>query len=91
MVAGRNLVGTTTARTLHRGPLSHTNPPVGAGLLAKASCQSIFILVDPPPSRASPLPQGTALLQSNLHFSNVYPLNKSFVQPAQDAKTARTG
>jgi hypothetical protein len=27
----------------------------------------------------------------NVHFSNVAPLNKSFVQPASDAKTASTG
>ncbi|PQP02663.1 hypothetical protein C5612_18940 [Pseudomonas frederiksbergensis] len=33
-------------------------PFVGAGLLAKASCQATSILTVPPPSRASPLPQG---------------------------------
>ncbi|VVP65088.1 hypothetical protein PS918_00032 [Pseudomonas fluorescens] len=32
--------------------------PVGAGLLAKAVCQSTFVLNDALPSRASPLPQG---------------------------------
>ncbi|RBL72678.1 hypothetical protein C3E98_003990 [Pseudomonas sp. MWU13-2625] len=31
---------------------------VGAGLLAKASCQSTSMLNDPPHSRASPLPHG---------------------------------
>ncbi|MEK1844389.1 MAG: metal ABC transporter ATP-binding protein, partial [Pseudomonas sp.] len=35
-----------------------THPPVGAGLPAKAECQSISMLNDTPPSRASPLPQG---------------------------------
>ncbi|KAA8742376.1 hypothetical protein FE275_05040 [Pseudomonas koreensis] len=34
------------------------NAPVGAGLLAKASCQSTSMLNDRPLSRASPLPQG---------------------------------
>ncbi|MGF6327155.1 hypothetical protein ABH909_000033 [Pseudomonas sp. BS3782 TE3695] len=33
-------------------------PPVGAGLLAKAVCQSTEMLNGPAPSRASPLPQG---------------------------------
>ncbi|TNB96528.1 hypothetical protein FHG55_10685 [Pseudomonas jessenii] len=33
-----------------------TTPPVGAGLLAKASCQSLNQSTDPPLSRASPLP-----------------------------------
>jgi hypothetical protein len=44
---------------------SRDNPPentakrtVGAGLLAKASCQSTSMLADRPLSRASPLPQG---------------------------------
>ncbi|KAA8742573.1 hypothetical protein FE275_06070 [Pseudomonas koreensis] len=32
--------------------------PVGAGLLAKALCQTPKILTDTPHSRASPLPQG---------------------------------
>ncbi|RBL70357.1 hypothetical protein C3E98_014925 [Pseudomonas sp. MWU13-2625] len=32
-------------------------PHVGAGLLAKASCQAIDVSTDPPHSRASPLPQ----------------------------------
>ncbi len=31
---------------------------VGAGLLAKALCQTTSPVADPPPSRASPLPQG---------------------------------
>ncbi|APV42865.1 hypothetical protein PFAS1_27460 [Pseudomonas frederiksbergensis] len=39
-------------------PAPGKNPNVGAGLLAKASCQSISMLPDPPLSRASPLPQG---------------------------------
>ncbi|MFB3305888.1 hypothetical protein Q7C20_21850, partial [Pseudomonas sp. AMR01] len=33
------------------------DPNVGAGLLAKAVCQLMDELADPPPSRASPLPQ----------------------------------
>ncbi|MDN3225040.1 metal ABC transporter ATP-binding protein, partial [Pseudomonas nunensis] len=33
-------------------------PTVGAGLLAKAACQSPSISTDPPHSRASSLPQG---------------------------------
>ncbi|AWM92662.1 hypothetical protein DJ564_18525 [Pseudomonas sp. 31-12] len=36
--------------------------PVGAGLLAKTECQSTSSWPDTPPSRASPLPQGGALL-----------------------------
>ncbi|RBL69191.1 hypothetical protein C3E98_022390 [Pseudomonas sp. MWU13-2625] len=34
------------------------DPPVGAGLLANAQCQSTYPLTDPTHSRASPLPQG---------------------------------
>jgi len=34
---------------------------VGAGLLAKAQCQAMMMLNVPPPSRASPLPQGLLL------------------------------
>src|SRR5471032_1584780 len=37
------------AQTLHK-------PPVGAGLLAKALCQSPNLSTEPPPSGASPLP-----------------------------------
>ncbi|PQP02586.1 hypothetical protein C5612_18510 [Pseudomonas frederiksbergensis] len=36
--------------------------PVGAGLLAKAVCQTTSILTVPPSSRASPLPQGLCLI-----------------------------
>ncbi|PCM51695.1 hypothetical protein CP335_01290 [Pseudomonas fluorescens] len=36
----------------------HHYTPVGAGLLAKASCQAPPMLDVPPSSRASPLPQG---------------------------------
>ncbi|OOG83540.1 hypothetical protein B0E42_19365 [Pseudomonas sp. A25(2017)] len=35
----------------------YPNPTVGAGLLAKASVQSVSMLPDTPLSRASPLPQ----------------------------------
>ncbi|QBR29921.1 hypothetical protein E3Z29_04910 [Pseudomonas sp. S150] len=38
--------------------LNQHRSPVGAGLLAKGSCQSTLISFDPPHSRASPLPQG---------------------------------
>ncbi|TWR47184.1 hypothetical protein DA482_00960 [Pseudomonas fluorescens] len=38
--------------------LKHLYPNVGAGLLAKAVCQPMHRSTDPPPSRASPLPQG---------------------------------
>ncbi|RBL72327.1 hypothetical protein C3E98_007210 [Pseudomonas sp. MWU13-2625] len=41
------------------------NPPVGAGLLAKAACQATSALNDPPLSRASPLPLGSALLRTS--------------------------
>jgi hypothetical protein len=36
---------------------SQKQNPVGAGLLAKAQCQSMHMQADPTPSRASPLPQ----------------------------------
>ncbi|WP_209022227.1 hypothetical protein [Pseudomonas fluorescens] len=36
----------------------HPQPPVGAGLPAKAAVLSIPMQTDPPLSRASPLPQG---------------------------------
>ncbi|TPG79008.1 hypothetical protein EAH78_10110 [Pseudomonas arsenicoxydans] len=39
-----------------RFPTGNADPNVGAGLLAKASCQSTSTLNDTPPSRASPLP-----------------------------------
>ncbi|QHF38020.1 hypothetical protein PspS34_06985 [Pseudomonas sp. S34] len=39
---------------------------MGAGLLAKASCQSIPLLPDTPLSRASPLPQGFACFPTGL-------------------------
>ncbi|PMZ76570.1 hypothetical protein C1X65_10425 [Pseudomonas sp. FW305-70] len=39
--------------------------PVGAGLLAKAECQSTSLSTGSPPSRASPLPQGYLLNQIN--------------------------
>src|SRR5690349_7340155 len=39
---------------------------VGAGLLAKASPQSILMLTDPPLSRASPLPQGGDVVVSEM-------------------------
>ncbi|TSD79581.1 hypothetical protein FFI16_025140 [Pseudomonas sp. KBS0710] len=38
---------------------------VGAGLLAKAECQSPNVLADPPHSRASPLPQLFCVSQLN--------------------------
>ncbi|PSL95017.1 hypothetical protein C7U57_04245 [Pseudomonas sp. R9.37] len=34
----------------------YTTVKVGAGLLAKAACQLMNVLADPPYSRASPLP-----------------------------------
>jgi hypothetical protein len=37
-------------------------PPVGAGLLAKAVCQSTEMLNGPAPSRAGPLPQGLVFI-----------------------------
>ncbi|TFY88481.1 hypothetical protein DYL59_15510 [Pseudomonas kairouanensis] len=37
---------------------THCKSPEGAGLLAKARCQSLHMLTDTPLSRASPLPQG---------------------------------
>jgi len=40
------------------GFYKHRNPLVGAGLLAKAVCQSTKMLNETPLSRASPLPQG---------------------------------
>ncbi|POA27156.1 hypothetical protein C1894_07195 [Pseudomonas sp. FW305-3-2-15-E-TSA2] len=39
---------------------------MGAGLLAKASCQAIQISTDPPLSRASPLPQGSPVFNELL-------------------------
>ncbi|RYM38655.1 hypothetical protein EVS84_23245 [Pseudomonas koreensis] len=36
--------------------IAHHKAPVGASLLAKASCQAILISTDPPLSRASSLP-----------------------------------
>ncbi|TPG78498.1 hypothetical protein EAH78_13120 [Pseudomonas arsenicoxydans] len=44
----------TPGQKLNDGGLR--SPPVGAGLLAKAVCQSIFMLNGTPLSRASPLP-----------------------------------
>ncbi|TBN33713.1 hypothetical protein EYC95_27855 [Pseudomonas sp. BGI-2] len=38
-----------------------TTPNVGAGLLAKASCQTTLMSTDTTPSRASPLPQETVI------------------------------
>ncbi|TLG91549.1 metal ABC transporter ATP-binding protein, partial [Pseudomonas edaphica] len=38
--------------------MTNTTPNVGAGLPAIAVCQSLDLFTDPPPSRASPLPQG---------------------------------
>ncbi|QJP98627.1 hypothetical protein C6Y56_21690 [Pseudomonas fluorescens] len=40
----------------NRAATAYTEISVGAGLLAKADCQSTFSLSDPPLSRASPLP-----------------------------------
>ena len=40
---------------------ANTAPTVGAGLLAKAVCQSLKRVADLPPSRASPLPQLTCI------------------------------
>ncbi|TNB93030.1 hypothetical protein FHG55_22340 [Pseudomonas jessenii] len=46
------------ARKPHKNSNHNPIKTVGAGLLAKAVCQSLYIPTDPPLSRASPLPQG---------------------------------
>ncbi|AWM93386.1 hypothetical protein DJ564_22690 [Pseudomonas sp. 31-12] len=52
--AFQGIVGVAEAST---GSCAWQRSTVGAGLLAKASCQSTSALTDTPPSRASPLPQ----------------------------------
>ncbi|QHG21978.1 hypothetical protein GDV60_03590 [Pseudomonas sp. DTU12.1] len=42
---------------------------VGAGLLAKAADQSVDILTDTPPSRASPLPHWRALIRRRRSYN----------------------
>ncbi|THF26778.1 hypothetical protein E5170_25720 [Pseudomonas atacamensis] len=37
--------------------IAHHKAPVGASLLAKASCQATLLLTEPPLSRAGSLPQ----------------------------------
>ncbi|RBB97238.1 hypothetical protein C3E97_028535 [Pseudomonas sp. MWU12-2115] len=48
----------TPCRSLYFGKRHGSN--VGAGLLAKRPCQPTCLLNDPPLSRASPLPPGSA-------------------------------
>ncbi|TBN44245.1 hypothetical protein EYC95_16515 [Pseudomonas sp. BGI-2] len=50
--------------------------PVGAGLLAKAVVQSTSMLNDPPPSRASPLPQGSIVMMSPYSTQKPSPIKK---------------
>jgi len=46
----------------------YPQPPVGAGLLAKAAVLSIPMQADPPLSRASPLPQGIRGVRMDCEF-----------------------
>ncbi|AWM94333.1 hypothetical protein DJ564_27915 [Pseudomonas sp. 31-12] len=50
-------------RRVAKGFKPDTKTNVGAGLLAKAAGQSTSSLNDPPRSRASPLPQGIAIMR----------------------------
>ena len=49
--------GVHVERALTRSK-QHRKTNVGAGLLAKAVYQSMYLVTDTPPSRASPLPHG---------------------------------
>ncbi|POA44705.1 hypothetical protein C1893_25115 [Pseudomonas sp. MPR-ANC1] len=73
--------GSTRKAKNHRWWL-HTNlhpppaNPVGAGLLAKASCQSAEMSTDPALSRASPLPHLSVVIHSSLFDPLRLPMEK---------------